>query len=117
MTIRFGREAIVERYRRQPQAGARALFLEAVVRNLNERQALIAGGSAADLVSAAELVDVRARFETMLDECEHAVYEVRQLTRRSPVRHYGRGIARSHRARCGARQPRRGERLTARVSR
>jgi hypothetical protein len=109
MTTGSGREAIVERYRREPQVGARALLLEAVARTLNERQTLIAGSSAADLVAGAELVDVQARFERMLDECEHAVYEVRRLTRRSSVRPHGRGItARS--VRCGARQPRPGER-------
>ncbi|TGD88420.1 hypothetical protein BayCH28_11870 [Mycolicibacterium sp. CH28] len=38
-------------------------------------------------------------FAAMLDECEHAVYEVRRLTRRSSVRADGRGItARSVRA-------------------
>jgi hypothetical protein len=35
----------------------------------------------------------------MLDDCEHAIYEVRRLTRRSSVRPHGRGItARSVRA-------------------
>jgi hypothetical protein len=85
-------EALVERYQREPQAGARALFLEAVARTLNERQTLIAGSSAADLVAGAGLTDVQARFEAMLDECEHAIYEVRRLTRRSSVRPHGRGI-------------------------
>ncbi len=54
MTTGSGREALVERHRREPHAGARALFLEAVARSLNERQTLIAGSSAADLVAAAE---------------------------------------------------------------
>jgi hypothetical protein len=92
MTTGAGRQAIVERYRREPQAGARALFLEAVARSLNERQTLIAGSSAADLVAGAGLTDVQARFDAMLVDCEHAVYEVRRLTRRSSVRPDGRGI-------------------------
>ena len=100
MTNASGRQAVVERYRREPQAGAQALFLEAVARSLNERQTLIAGSSAADLVAQAGLVDVQARFERMLEECEHAIYEVRRLTRRSSVRPRGRGItARSVQAR------------------
>lgn len=99
MTTASGRQSVVERYRREPQAGAQALFLEAVARSLNERQTLIAGSSAADLVAQAGLVDVQARFERMLDECGHAIYEVRRLTRRSSVRPHGRGItARSVRA-------------------
>lgn len=99
MTTASGREALVERYRREPQAGARALFLEAVARTLNERQTLIAGSSAADLVAGAGLTEVQSRFDAMLDESEHAVYEVRRLTRRSSVRAHGRGItARSVRA-------------------
>jgi hypothetical protein len=72
---------VIERYRREPQAGARALFLEAVARRLNERQTLVAGSSAADLVAQADLVEVQARFEAMVDECEHAIYDVRRLTR------------------------------------
>jgi hypothetical protein len=51
MTTASGRQAVVERYRREPQAGAQALFLETVARSLNERQTLIAGSSAADLVT------------------------------------------------------------------
>ena len=99
MTTGSGRQALVERYRHEPWVGARALFLEAVARTLNERQTLIAGSSAADLVAGAGLTDVQARFDAMLDDCEHAIYEVRRLTRRSSVRPHGRGItARSVRA-------------------
>jgi hypothetical protein len=45
MTTRVGKEKVIERYRREPEAAARALFLEAVARSLNERQTLIAGSS------------------------------------------------------------------------
>lgn len=94
-----GRQAVVERYRKEPRAGAQALFLEAVARTLNERQTLIEGSSVADLVAGAGLVQAQSQFAAMLDECEHAVYEVRRLTRRSSVRADGRGItARSVRA-------------------
>lgn len=50
-------------------------------------------------MAGAGLTEVQARFDAMLDECDHAVYEVRRLTRRSSVRPHGRGItARSVRA-------------------
>lgn len=99
MSTESGREAIVERYRLEPHAGARALFLEAVARSLNERQTLISGSSAADLVASAELATVHSHFLAMVDACEHAIYEVRRLTRRSAARMHGRGItARSLRA-------------------
>lgn len=99
MRTESGRQNVVERWRREPQQGARALFLEHVARSLNERQTLIEGSSAANLVTSAGLGEVQARFRAMLDECEYAVYEVRRLTRRSSPRAQGRGItARSVRA-------------------
>lgn len=70
-----------------------------VARSLNERQTLIVGSSAADLVDAAGLVGVQAQCEELLADSEHAIYEVRRLTRKSSVRPHGRGItARSVRA-------------------
>ncbi|HEX7823659.1 MAG TPA: hypothetical protein VF477_02030, partial [Mycobacterium sp.] len=87
-----GRRAVVERWRREPQAGAQALFLEAVARSLNERQTLIEGSSAADLAATARLTEVQAQFAAILENCDHAVYEVRRLTRRSSSRAHGRGI-------------------------
>lgn len=94
-----GRQSVIERYRKEPRAGTQALFLEAVARTINERQTLIEGSSVADLVAGTGLTEVQAGFEAMVDECEHAVYEVRRLTRRSSVRPHGRGItARSVRA-------------------
>lgn len=99
MATASGRHALVERYRREPQAGAQALFLEFVARSLNERQTLIAGGSAAELVDAAGLTEVQAHYQALLADKPHAVYEVRRLTRRSSKRPDGRGItARSVRA-------------------
>lgn len=99
MTTRSGRDSVVQRWRREPQAGARALFLEFVARSLNERQTLVSGSSAAELVANANLGEVQRQFEELLDDCEHAIYEVRRLTRRSSSRPDGRGItARSVRA-------------------
>ncbi|MBU8841582.1 hypothetical protein KL865_35620 [Mycolicibacterium goodii] len=99
MRTEAGRTGIVERWRLEPQKGAHALFLEYVARSLNERQTLIEGSSAADLAAAAGLTEVQSRFAAMLDKCEHAVYEVRRLTRRAATGAGGRGItARSVRA-------------------
>ncbi|MBU8820315.1 hypothetical protein KL864_31025 [Mycolicibacterium goodii] len=105
MTNQRGQQEVIERYRREPQAAARALFLEDVARRLNERQTLIAGSSLADLVTRAELGEVHVAFEAMIDRSEHAVYEVRRLTRRSSKTPGARGItARSVRTK--ARGPR-----------
>ncbi|WP_286131885.1 hypothetical protein [Mycobacterium sp. IS-1556] len=99
MATASGRQALLERYRREPQAGAQALFLEFVARSLNDRQTLITGGSAAALVDAAGLTEVQERYQALLADQPHALYEVRRLTRRSSKRPHGRGItARSVRA-------------------
>ncbi len=99
MTTASGRRAIIERWRREPHGGARALFLKSVARALNERQTLVGGSSAAELVAEAGLAAAHAQFQAMIDGCEHAIYEVRRLTRRSAARVDGRGItARSVRA-------------------
>ena len=99
MRTATGRGEVVERWRLEPHKGVQALFLEYVARSLNERQTLIEGSSAADLVAAAGLIEVQSRFAARLDECEHAVYEVRRLTRRPATGGAGRGItARSVRA-------------------
>ncbi|OBI29052.1 hypothetical protein [Mycolicibacter sinensis] len=55
-----GRMSIVERYRAEPQVGARAVFVENVARTFNPRQTLIANSSLADVVEAAGLTDVLA---------------------------------------------------------
>lgn len=83
MATQSGRAALVKRYRREPQAGANALFLERVAQSLNSRQTLIAGSSAADLVAAASLTEVQMLFAGMLERATYAVYEVRRITRRA----------------------------------
>ncbi len=99
MRTEAGRRQVALRWRLEPQKGAQALFLEHVARSLNERQTLIEGSSAADLVATAGLTEVQSEFVAMLGECEHAVYEVRRLTRRPAAGGAGRGItARSVRA-------------------
>lgn len=83
MATESGRAALVKRYRREPQAGANALFLERVAQSLNSRQTLIAGSSAAELVAAADLTEVQRLFTAMLERATYAVYEVRRITRRA----------------------------------
>lgn len=99
MRTEAGRSHVAQRWRLEPHKGAHALFLEHVARSLNERQTLIEGSSAADLATTAGLTEVQSQFAAMLDESEHAVYEVRRLTRRPVTGGAGRGItARSVRA-------------------
>ncbi len=80
MSSRGGRASLVERYRREPQAGATAMYLERISRSLNAAQTLIEGSSVAEIVSAAHLQDVIAAYDTMLDG-HWSVYEVRRVTR------------------------------------
>jgi hypothetical protein len=80
MSTAAGRENMVQRYRREPLAGAQAMFMEAVSRRLNERQTLIAGGSVAEMICEAGLVEVEVAFQRLMDETEFAVYEVRRVT-------------------------------------
>ncbi|MCF6391262.1 MULTISPECIES: hypothetical protein [Mycobacteriaceae] len=85
-----GRANMVERYRQEPQAGAQAMLIEATSRRLNERQTLIAGGSVAQMITEAGLVEVEVAFREMFDAAEFAVYEVRRVT--PPGREGRRGI-------------------------
>lgn len=90
MSSAAGRQAVLERYRRQPQAGADTLLLEHRARALNSAQTLIRGSSAADMVRDAGLTAVMDLFEAQLAAATHALYEVRRLTR--PAGNGGRAI-------------------------
>lgn len=79
MATETGRANQVERYRNEPQAGAQALLLETVARSLNPRQTLIAGSSAADLITSAGLTEVLDAFAAQLEAATFAVYEVRRV--------------------------------------
>ncbi|MFA7510347.1 MAG: hypothetical protein WCZ29_07680 [Mycolicibacterium vanbaalenii] len=80
MSTAAGRANMVQRYRREPMAGAKAMFMEAVSRRLNERQTLIAGSSVAQMISEAGLAEVEVAFHRLWDETDFAVYEVRRVT-------------------------------------
>lgn len=71
---------MVERYRREPVAGARAMLLEATARRLNERQTLVAGSSVAQMVREAGLTSVEDEFRRVFAESGFAVYDVRRVT-------------------------------------
>lgn len=112
MSSAAGRQAVLARYRRQPQAGVNTLLLEHRARALNSAQTLIAGSSAADMVRTAGLTEVLDLFKAQLAEAPHALYEVRRLTR--PARNGGRAItARSIRILATGSRQAMTERLTA----
>lgn len=90
MSSAAGRQAVLARYRRQPQAGVATLLLEHRARALNSAQTLIDGSSAADMVRGAGLTEVLDLFEAQLAQAPYALYEVRRLTR--PARNGGRAI-------------------------
>lgn len=71
--------ALIERWKREPQQGARALFLEYVSLTANERSMLFGTRSAIQLARRYELVDVLERFGSMLAETPWAVYHVRRI--------------------------------------
>ena len=94
MSTAAGRDHTIERYRREPQLGADALFLEHVARSINPSQTLITGSSAADLAASAGLSEVLRRFETKINTCDWSLYEVRRVVR--PGKDGARGmVARS----------------------
>lgn len=75
-----GRRAVVERYRTEPEVGARALFVENLARTFNPRQTLVANSSLANVVAAAGLTDVLAGAAALEAGQAFAVYEVRRVT-------------------------------------
>jgi len=76
-----GRHSTLERFRREPNAGADALFMEHVSLAMNERQALMGRDRLIDEVTRAGLTEVLEMFHQRLDAAKHAIYEVRRLAR------------------------------------
>lgn len=74
-----GRADALERYRRDPDAGVHALYLEHVAACLNPRQSLLVQGRLIDLVTHAGLTEVLGLFAEHLAVQQHALYEVRRL--------------------------------------
>ncbi|WP_241473993.1 hypothetical protein [Mycolicibacterium neoaurum] len=88
-----GRTDALERYRRDPDAGVHALYLEHIAACLNPRQSLLAQGRLVDLVADAGLTEVLDRFTQHLAAQQHALYEVRRVA--TPRRAATPAIARS----------------------
>lgn len=81
MSTAAGRSVVVDRYRREPQLGAEAMFLEHVARSINPAQTLIQASSVADLVTKSGLVEVKALFDQRLSTSAWSLYEVRRVVR------------------------------------
>lgn len=90
MSTAAGRAQVIERYRREPQLGADAMFLEHLARSINPAQTLIEGSSVADLVIGAGLSEVSDLFDAQLHNRAWSIYEVRRVTR--PGKDGRRGI-------------------------
>ncbi len=76
-----GRGYTLDRYRDEPDSGAKAVFVEHVALCLNERQGLVGDRRLIDLVTDAGLHEVLARFHARVAASDHAIYHVRRLAR------------------------------------
>ncbi|WP_069167953.1 hypothetical protein [Nocardia altamirensis] len=76
-----GRAATFAKFREHPAAGARMLWIEHIALCLNPKQGLIGGRRAIDYIVEAELTEVLDQFRAALHTSEHAVYELRRLTK------------------------------------
>jgi hypothetical protein len=72
------RMAALERYRREPAAAARALYLERIAACFNPRQGLLAQGRLLDVITAAGMTEVLDLYAHHLTEA-HGLYEVRRV--------------------------------------
>jgi hypothetical protein len=76
---RKGIEALVERWRRQPEAGARAIWMEHTAVALNPRQQLFGTVSAAKLAQTHALTESVLLAEDRLNAGPWCIYEVRRV--------------------------------------
>lgn len=74
-----GRDATMDRYRREPGAAVEALVIEATSRAVNERQGLIGERPLSDLIAAAGMPEILAAAEDRLDAMDHVLLEVRRI--------------------------------------
>lgn len=73
LATQAGRDKTLERFRRQPSAGVRAMLIEHVARSLNPAQTLVSGGSLADLVRQSGLTQVSEGFWRVLQRCDYSM--------------------------------------------
>ena len=76
-----GLDAALERYRREPTAGADAIYLEAVSLAFNERVGLLAKGRLIDAVRQAGLTEVIRQYQDRVHTTEHGLCEVQRVAR------------------------------------
>jgi hypothetical protein len=77
-----GRAELIERHRREPEQGVRALLLEHLSRAMNPRFGLYPSGKPLRATLAeADIVAVLTRFDQLLDETPWALYRVRRIYR------------------------------------
>jgi hypothetical protein len=81
---RAGFASALERYRREPTAGADAIYLEAVSLAFNERVGLLAKGRLIDAVRQAGLTEVIRQYQDRVNSTEHGLYEVQRVARPRP---------------------------------
>ncbi|OPX08351.1 hypothetical protein [Mycobacterium sp. AT1] len=93
---KVGRSAAIDRYRREPDAAMRALYLEHVAACFNPRQSLLAQGRLADAVGDAGLDDVLRHLAEHVGAQVHGLYEVRRVAtpRRGSTPAFARSVRR-----------------------
>ncbi|PZU04739.1 MAG: hypothetical protein DI630_00890 [Gordonia sp. (in: high G+C Gram-positive bacteria)] len=76
---KIGRAHMLERYLAEPAVAARTLLMEHLALCLNPKQGLIGGKPLIDLIRAENMTGVLDAFDALLDEQQHAIYEVRRI--------------------------------------
>ncbi|MEO0869792.1 MAG: hypothetical protein AAFY17_15415, partial [Cyanobacteria bacterium J06642_11] len=78
----------VERFQRDPEAGAHALFMEANALAHNPRMHLFSSGTAYDLVvrNSATLQPVLEHYEALLEQSTWGIYHVHRIYRQLPIK-------------------------------
>ncbi|WP_280763528.1 hypothetical protein [Prescottella agglutinans] len=76
-----GRAEVFARYAADPAVGAKTLLMEHLALALNPAQGLVGGRRLVDMLREQQLDGVLVAFEKVLDEQEHAIYEVRRILR------------------------------------
>ena len=78
---RDNRIEIFTRYKSEPAVGARTLLMEHLALALNPAQGLVGGKRLIDMITDEGMTDVLTAFENLLNEQQHALYEVRRILR------------------------------------
>lgn len=76
-----GRAEVFDRYAADPAVGAKTLLMEHLSLALNPAQGLVGGRRLIDMLRAEQLDNVIDAFTAVLDDQEHALYDVRRILR------------------------------------